>query len=69
MRFEDIKTENQFWEFANTQYFRLHNLREVWQNPNETDKRKEKAYKLWYIMEVRVGRLTMIGSRLMSKKF
>ena len=64
MRFQDIKTEDQFWEFANNQYNRMHNLREVWQNTTETFERRKKAHKLWYIMKERVKRLATIGSSI-----
>lgn len=68
MRFEDIKTEDQFWEFANNQYDRMHKLREVWQDFGETYKRREKAHKLWYIMSQRVKRLATIWASIRYNK-
>jgi len=50
LRLRDIKNEEMFWKMADNRYQRAHKLRVVWQNPDETSDRREKAFKLWQIM-------------------
>jgi hypothetical protein len=57
MNLQNIKTEAEFNQFADNWYQRVHRLREVWQNPLETRKRKEKAFVLWRIMFHRTMKL------------
>ena len=61
MRLRDIKTESDFFQFADVWYQRTHNLRFVWQNENESRLRRLKALYLWYIMQERVLHLKNIA--------
>ena len=64
MKLGDIKTEQQFWDFSDIWYQRVHQLNAIWQNPDESFKRKIKAFVLWNIMKERVLKLMSIGTRL-----
>lgn len=57
MRIKDIKTREQFYDFADVWYQRTHKLREIWQDVDQSEERKEKAFRLWYIMYNRVMKL------------
>lgn len=61
MSLNEVKTKSQFWEFSENWYQRVHKLRRVWQNETETQKRKEKAFKLWQIMTQRILYLASIA--------
>lgn len=62
-----IKDENEFWEFADNWYHRTHRLREVWQDVNESQCRRLKAFELWNVMYSRVMRLHSIAVNLIPK--
>jgi hypothetical protein len=64
MKIENIKTINQFNDFADVWYQRTHNLREVWQNNDETLERRIKAFKLFHIMSIRVLNLVQFSMKL-----
>lgn len=68
MKIENIKTRTDFYEVANIWYQRVHRLREVWQDENETTERKEKAFKLWDTMKNRVLMLTQIAIKINQVK-
>ncbi len=54
MRLKNIKTKEQFYEYADIQYQRTHALRRIWQHVRETPKRREKAFMLWGAMVIRM---------------
>lgn len=64
MRAKDIKTQSDFYKFADIWYQRAHTLREVWQNEEETDKRRAKAFKLWAVMLNRVMKIASIAVKI-----
>jgi len=64
MKLEDIKTETEFYEFADIWYQRSHRLRSVWQNTKETGERRKKAFRLWRIMYNRVMKLVHITTEM-----
>ena len=68
MRIKDVKTEQDFWLFADNWYQRAHLLREVWQNPRESDERRAKAFRLWFVMKDRVLNLSLIATRIQVRK-
>ena len=61
MKIDNIKTKTQFWSFADIYYKRTIALAEIWQDNNETEKRKLKALILWRIMFERMSYVTQIA--------
>lgn len=49
MKLSEIKTRKQFDDYADVWYQRSHKLRYIWQNPEETEQRREKAKRLWNV--------------------
>ena len=68
IKYEDIKTEKQFWAFSENWYQRGHNLRRVWQNENESTKYQMKALRIWNIMLQRMVCLSQIASNMRQIK-
>ncbi len=68
MNIKDIKTETEFYEFADIQYQRTDALRRVWQEGNEPIEKKTRAFKLWVIMFKRVLTLRQIAMKLNQVK-
>lgn len=68
MKLENIKTRKEFYEFADIWYQRVHALRRVWQESNETIDKKVKAFRLWGIMFKRVLKLNQIAIKLNQVK-
>jgi uncharacterized protein YhaN len=64
MKITNIKTSEEFYEFADIWYQRTHNLRRIWQNENETEKRRAKAFMLWLRMHNRVMKLVPLAIRI-----
>lgn len=64
MKINSIKTEDQFYQFADVWYQRTHKLRLVWQNPDETIENQFKAFLLWQKMGARVLKLADIAKKL-----
>lgn len=67
MKFKDIKTEREFFDFADVWYQRTHNLRRVWQDESETEKRRLKAFVLFQKMAIRVSLLSRIATRFQHR--
>ena len=68
MKYSDVKTREQFYKFADVWYQRVHKLAVIWQDDNETDKRKWKAFSLWSKMANRVLLLVGIAIKLNQPK-
>ena len=64
MRLKNIKTEKEFWKIAENRYQRTHTLRRIWQNTKETQKYREKAFRLWRIMLFRTMKLMPIITKI-----
>ena len=58
-------TRTEFYDFADVWYQRTHKLRCVWQDKNETNSRRIKAYYLWFLMARRVLHLADIAKKAM----
>lgn len=68
MKLSDIKTEKEFWEFSDIWYQRVHQLRAIWQNDNETtNERRLKAFILWQLMVNRVLKLSQIAIKFTQR--
>lgn len=61
MKLSDVKTLDDFFEFGDIWYQRAHDLRVIWQDENEPEETRQKAYKLWLIMYNRVVNITPLG--------
>ena len=68
IKYEDIKTNKQFWTFSENWYQRSHNLRYVWQNENESTEYQMKALRIWNIMLQRMLCLSQIASNMQQIK-
>ncbi len=68
MTTKDIKTLNDFYEFGDIFYRRVHVLRSIWQNSNETADRMAKAYRLWLVAANRVLKISQEITRIESKQ-
>lgn len=64
MNIKDIKTQKQFYEFADVWYQRVHKLRAVWQDESKPIAQRGKAYALFQIMVSRVLKLHSIAIKL-----
>ena len=64
MRVENIKTRQEFYEFADIWYQRTHKLREIWQDKNQTTIKREKAYLLFKVMLKRVMQLAQVAIKI-----
>ena len=64
MRIEDIKTRQEFYEFADVWYQRTHKLREIWQDETQAKVKREKSYLLFKVMMQRVMKLTQVAIRI-----
>ena len=64
MKIKDIKTEKQFYEFADVWYQRVHKLRRIFENKEEAKEKRDKAQKLYLIMFIRVMELFNIAKRI-----
>ena len=64
MRFENIKTKKQFYEFGDVWYQRTHRLRKFWQDSSKESNKRLKALFLHKIMANRVLRLSKIAIKL-----
>jgi len=62
-----IKTEKDFDIFANIQYQRTLNLSLAWKNIEKTKEYREKAFKLFLIMQKRVLNLVNMKIKITSK--
>lgn len=69
MKISDIKTTNEFYDFADIWYQRTLNLRDIWHDKNESEKRRLKAFYLWNIMAKRVLYLSDIALKLNQRVF
>ena len=61
MKIENIKTMQEFYDFADVWYQRTHKLRSFSQDETQTTAKREKAYLLFNIMSERVMRLTQVA--------
>jgi len=68
MKLKDIKTRTEFYEFADIWYQRVHRLKEIWQNVNNSEKRKIHAFALWFVMYKRVMKLVEIAIKINQYK-
>lgn len=68
MKLQNIKTRAEFYEFADIWYQRAHRLMEVWQNTEETDEKRLKAFKLWKVMYNRVMKLVPMAIEVNQPK-
>ena len=64
MKIEDIKTRQEFYQFADVWYQRTHKLREIWQDQTQAKVKREKAYLLFKVMMQRVMKLTQVAIRI-----
>ncbi|WP_407505063.1 hypothetical protein [Elizabethkingia meningoseptica] len=63
MKLSDIKTVDQFWAFADVWYKRTLNLAYIWQDDNETQQRRYKAFCIWNHYRELVLKLTSIAQK------
>ncbi|MCT3917542.1 hypothetical protein HZQ04_15890 [Elizabethkingia anophelis] len=63
MKISDIKTVDQFWAFADVWYQRTLNLADIWQDNNETQQRRYKAFYIWNHYRELVLKLTSIAQK------
>ena len=68
MKAQDIKTQQEFYDFADIQYKRAHNLRRIWQESDEPFEKKMRAFWLWKIMVNRVLKLSQIAIEISKPK-
>lgn len=68
MNIENIKTKDNFFKFADIWYQRTIALAEIWQNNNETERRRLKALILWRVMFERMGKITQIAIQISKPK-
>ena len=64
LRLDSIKTRSALHEVADNWYKRTHNLRMVWQNEQETEQRKTKAFALFLLMSKRLHSILLILNKL-----
>jgi len=64
MNIENIKTKKQFYEFADIWYQRTIMLAGIWQDNEESIKRRLKALILWQIMFERMKEIIQISIQL-----
>ena len=68
MHISKIKTEEDFNRFADIQYQRTHKLREIWQNTEEDEYRRERAFRLFSVMALRVTNLGQVLLKIRNKQ-
>jgi len=64
MNIKSIKSEKEFYEFADIWYQRSHRLRYIWQSVDESEERREQALDLWLEMYRRIKILQSFATRL-----
>jgi len=64
MNIKNIKTRQEFYDFADIWYQRTHKLREIWQDKNQNTLKREKAYLLFKVMLKRVMQLTQVAIKI-----
>ena len=62
MKLDNIKTESEFWDFADVWYQRTKRLAFIMNNETEPNK-KAKATKLWFIMYKRMLKIIPIATK------
>ena len=61
MNIKNIKTRDQFYEFADIWYQRTLKLCNIWQTENKNMDRRKKAFMLWEKMRIRTMKLVNIA--------
>ena len=64
MKIYNIKTRQEFYDFADVWYQRTHKLREIWQDEKQAKAKREKAYLLFKAMLQRVMKLTQVAIKI-----
>lgn len=64
MKIDNIKTRQEFYDFADVWYQRTHKLREIWQDETQATVKREKAYLLFKVMLQRVMKLTQVAIKI-----
>ena len=64
MKIDNIKTREEFYDFADVWYQRTHKLREIWQDETQATVKREKAYLLFRVMLKRVMKLAQIAIKI-----
>ena len=64
MKIQEIKTRQEFYDFADVWYQRTHKLREIWQDETQTTTKRERAYLLFKIMFERVMKLAQVAIKI-----
>ena len=64
MKIDNIRTREEFYEFADVWYQRTHKLREIWQDKTQSTVKREKAYLLFRVMFKRVMNLSKIAMKI-----
>ena len=67
MKLENIKTEKEFYEFADIWYQRSLTLRDIWKDTSEPETRRVKAFVLWNVMKDRVLKLSSLAIKINQK--
>ena len=61
-------TRQEFEAMAENWYQRTHRLREVWQNPDTPEAKKEKAMRLWWAMFQRMQKIFAVAMEINQPK-
>ena len=68
MNIKNIKTKNEFYEFADIWYQRTKNLAMIWMDNDIDEIKKARALILWNIMRIRIMKLTQIAIQISTPK-
>ena len=64
MKLSDLKTKEEFYDFADCWYQRTHNLMSYHKNENNPIDKRDKAYNLWFEMAGRIMVLFEITKKI-----
>lgn len=68
MKLSNIKTKSEFYDFADIWYQRTINLARIWNDNEETARKRSKAFSLWYIMFQRMSVIMQAAMHISKPK-
>jgi len=68
MNISKIKTQAEFWEFAEIQWRRTKILANIWNDKSYSEEKRSKAFMLWGIMWIRIVNINRIAIKMNKTK-